>query len=649
MPGQQQPTERPASPPRRQRACAPCTKAKARCHFEDNRADNGCDRCRRMNISCTPQTTKSLRRPRQVKPATVVVPENSVPEDQPTFRQPNYGHVLLGAGPYGMVHNASDESTRSSPTSPVAAEGPQSNLTTIFIKDGVRHSLRRGDPFLLNEARSPPPVRRPQQPGFGITWNQAEQAVSDFKTKYTPFFPFVILGADISAQDLLTQKPLLFRAILLTAAQLTLAKQREIKKSILAYIGQHLLVLEKRDLGLLQGLLVFIAWGGHDFFFDQKITYLTYLTMGYAHNLAITRPPPTMQQKMMVAVNPKDAREALIGHELTTVLEESHTPEEQRAFLGCQYLLSVNSAQFGRDGVLKGEYVNRCLNSLIRPTDFNADFDRDFNLEKMIRFQQIVEQISERWPSPSMTTDGAPKVFTTAMSDEMQLIRNRLDQLFTNMAREHRQFVMFWSLHNYILVRLYLPASNHSRPTDEIAAQHQRQCMLYCLQAARSFLAAYLSMSPEAFLSRTFTSFSEALFVLVATSRLLLVDIEGWDLDEARRLLDFPTTLENLAATLRSAITLRNQKATEAAAIYGTSLTPDTSEDEKNDRFYTYSTKVEWIKNWFETQLQGGPGNLGYPVEQPAMGGSSYWAPENQGWNPFVFGLLGDENWNIEF
>lgn len=57
----------------------------------------------------------------------------------------------------------------------------------------------------------------------------------------------------------------------------------------------------------------------------------------------------------------------------------------------------------------------------------------------MIRFQQIVEQISERLPSQTNTNDGTT-VFTMSISNEMQSIRNQLNQLFANMAREHRQF-----------------------------------------------------------------------------------------------------------------------------------------------------------------------------------------------------------------
>jgi hypothetical protein len=38
------PTDRPLSPLRRQRACLPCSRAKARCNFSEKDIANGCDR-----------------------------------------------------------------------------------------------------------------------------------------------------------------------------------------------------------------------------------------------------------------------------------------------------------------------------------------------------------------------------------------------------------------------------------------------------------------------------------------------------------------------------------------------------------------------------------------------------------------------------
>ncbi|KAI0108235.1 hypothetical protein F4814DRAFT_427279 [Daldinia grandis] len=635
----QQATERPASPLRRQRACAPCTKAKARCHFEGNKVEDGCDRCRRMKIICASQTSKSLRRPRQIKPPNTE-PADSGNDSYAFMRSPNYGHVLLKASPFAMSdHDVPAESRISPPTRPVTESPPYNGTDTRTLRNPCVPASGVSQPLPIL------PAKKITQPGFGLTWDQAEHAVSNFKVKFTPFFPFVVLDPDVTAQEILVKKPLLFRAIMLVASHLTLAKQSEIRKSILAYVGQHVLVMEERDLGILQGLLVFIAWGEHDFYFDQKITYLTHLAMGYAHNLAITRPPPTMQQKMTVAVNPKDVKEALMGYSMTTVLEESHTPEEQRAFLGCKYLLSVNASQFGRDGVLKGDYVDRCLNSVVHTTDFGTDFI----LDKIVRFQQIVEQISEKLPMPS--EGDRSKVFTISMNEDMQSIRNQLNQLFANMAREHRQFVLFWAMHNYVLVRLYLPASSLSPPQDEVAAQLQRQCMLYCLQAARSFFATIVSIGTEGFLYRSFTSFSEILFVLVAASRLLLVEIDGWDLVEARKTFDFPATMESVISTFKNIINLEGQRAAEAAATFGVGFTPDTADDIKTDRFYKYATKLEWIKHWFSTQLTLVPG-VGLPGEPQIVSGSNNWAPwapHNQAWSPFMFGFLGDDNWNIDF
>ncbi|KAI1467996.1 uncharacterized protein F4812DRAFT_428400 [Daldinia caldariorum] len=627
-PNRQRSNQRPPSPPRRQRACAPCTKAKARCHFEENKVDDGCNRCRRMKIACTPQASKSLRRPRQIK-----ANKNTERKDPS-----NDGHVLPKACPFSTSNDDAPLTQSTASPAPPTAESPPYNVTvTQNIPKPCVPPPEKSLPIL--------PAKKITQPGFGLTWDQAEQAISDFRTKFTPFFPFVVLDPDVPAREILSKKPLLFRAVMLVACRLPLAKQSEIRKSILAYVGHHVLVMEERDLGILQGLLVFIAWCEHDFYLDREITYLTHLAMGYAHNLAITRPPPTMQQKMTVAANPKDVKEALMSYNITNVLEESHTPEERRAFLGCKYLLSVNASQFGREGVLKGDYVSRCLNSLGHPTDFGTDFI----LDKIVRFQKIVEQISEKLPMPR--EGDRSNVFTISMNEDMQSIRKQLDQLFANMAREHRHFVFFWAMHNYVLVRLYLPASSLSPPQDEVAAHLQRQCMLYCLQAAQSFFATIVSIGTEGFLYRSFTSFAEILFVLVAASRLLLVEIDGWDLIEARKMLDFPAAIESIMSAFKNVINFEAQRAAESAANFGVKFTPDTAEDLKGDRLYRYATKLEWIKHWFSTQLTLVPG-VGLSGE-PQMAGSSNiwapWAPHNQSWGPFMFGFLGDDNWNIDF
>lgn len=126
---------------------------------------------------------------------------------------------------------------------------------------------------------------------------------------------------------------------------------------------------------------------------------------------------------------------------------------------------------------MKGEYIDRCLNSLVHPTDFGADFI----LDKIVRFQQIVEQISEKLPAPSEVDCG--KAFTISINHEMQSIRNQLNMLFANMAREHRQFGKHPSLVSPDPSSLYsYRASSDSQ--NSIVLGHEQLCLSPIISAS---------------------------------------------------------------------------------------------------------------------------------------------------------------------
>lgn len=95
-----------------------------------------------------------------------------------------------------------------------------------------------------------------------------------FRDELVPIFPFVIvedsdsIGAAepgaTAAQQLWREKPLVFRAVILVAASfLSAARTEAVKRDVLARIGQHLLVDDRRSLELLQTLLICIAWCAH--------------------------------------------------------------------------------------------------------------------------------------------------------------------------------------------------------------------------------------------------------------------------------------------------------------------------------------------------------------------------------------------------
>lgn len=180
---------------------------------------------------------------------------------------------------------------------------------------------------------------------------------------FKPNFPFITVRLDTSAQELQIKKPFLFRVVMFVAAIVPPARKMAMQRSVTAYLGQHLLVMEERDIDLLEGLLVLIAWygsnlmtltkqqlrndnfyrGEHQFYLDRQITHLISLATGYAHNLGLTRGSGAMSQEFRSSTDPTAVGSAMYtpGQRSFEVLQRQHTIEEQRIYLGCYYLMSV--------------------------------------------------------------------------------------------------------------------------------------------------------------------------------------------------------------------------------------------------------------------------------------------------------------------
>lgn len=120
---------------------------------------------------------------------------------------------------------------------------------------------------LLCEARPSPGVScscatRPHS--CDVSSHDAETCLHMFRSRFLPFFPFIHLAPEVTAQHILMSRPLLMRAIMAVTTPSTgrkLARGAELKR-ILA----HATLLESQsNIDLLLSLLVFIAWSNDQF------------------------------------------------------------------------------------------------------------------------------------------------------------------------------------------------------------------------------------------------------------------------------------------------------------------------------------------------------------------------------------------------
>lgn len=117
---------------------------------------------------------------------------------------------------------------------------------------------------------------RPKTPSppFGLTWRQAASSLQNYREHFFLHFPFIVIPEHITAQLLFETKPTLFRSIMLVAAPLPIPRLTKMKRNVIAYISQHILVENERNLDLLEGLIVLLAWYVHHYQYFTSLTQL---------------------------------------------------------------------------------------------------------------------------------------------------------------------------------------------------------------------------------------------------------------------------------------------------------------------------------------------------------------------------------------
>jgi hypothetical protein len=125
-------------------------------------------------------------------------------------------------------------------------------------------------PARTNPSPSRPPLRGPAivtpvsatpvALPYGISLAEAHAVLDDFRANFMPRFPFVVVPPEATPLDMVATQPFLLRSIVMAAAPFPPARVRKMVRSGRAYLCTRMIVNGDRNLDLLQGLLVSIAW-----------------------------------------------------------------------------------------------------------------------------------------------------------------------------------------------------------------------------------------------------------------------------------------------------------------------------------------------------------------------------------------------------
>jgi hypothetical protein len=180
-----------------------------------------------------------------------------------------------------------------------------------------------------------------------------------FMNRMLPLFPFLVVPAHTTAEDLRREKPFVYMNISMIASP-NASRQREIADATQEYVAEHIIIKGEQSLDLLQGLLLNVTWftsvsrfprgpaccegkpEALKFEYDARhVMRNTAQIDSFAHLL--------VAQSVSLGLNQEPTYQKTLNYPLTyikdTMQEDNHNPtrtlEERRAYLGCYYMTTM--------------------------------------------------------------------------------------------------------------------------------------------------------------------------------------------------------------------------------------------------------------------------------------------------------------------
>lgn len=428
----------------------------------------------------------------------------------------------------------------------------------------------------LNQSFVPP--RLLHQPDFPYP----DELLSFFQSQLTQYFPFVVIPSSTTAEALRQQKPFLYDAIMLVASKQRVASQREAGDKLLAYLGDHLLLRGEKSLDLLQGLLVYLAWGNHQFHNSAQMSALLQLAIALVAELDLGKTPRKIP----------DPKKSLV-HAMGLVSSpppkavNTHTSDEMRAFVGCFYLSSIFSQCYRKlTAVRHTAYLGQCCKLL----DEAAEYPTDLYLTSLVRVQMFLSRGLEASrldePEGSAASTAAVSMYVKSFQRELRDSRTTLSASASHISLLASDLLL---IHFYSVEISLLEIGLYESPdTNGIQRLRHLDQLSDCLLATRAFFDRWFELPNSVYANLPTVVWAQVANTIMAASRLVLLDRPDWDLEHAREVANFAANLEKVASRVEEA----------TATLFAENKGADAER-----ALLRYVQRVRWVKGWYEGRI----------------------------------------------
>ncbi|KLU84272.1 hypothetical protein MAPG_03316 [Magnaporthiopsis poae ATCC 64411] len=573
------------------RACTSCAKAKSRCH--PGPLPSICERCHRLKKSCSSQTPAPPRKRKEARPnrmaelerrlqdltsklQPVVDAQQQQQQQQQRQQQqqhqgeqrlsppvstpgttedqlplplalPTTGKRPIGAG--ALLHLLPDTSI--SAGSVVEPDYESASATSSPGRSGC------GSGCVHRQAPPRGPASPPAERSVWLDAVEAALLLKEYHEHLKGLFPFVVVPANLSSEELRRQRPFLWKAIMIEACHMDGRRQTAMGHQMLTEIAAATLTASAKTLDLLQGIQLLLAWFNFGMTSFQ-INNLLFLARSLCVSLGLGEPQGN-------------------SGPLT-----SARLEEMRAYAGTYYLVTLTFTSNKKpDALMSPVNVEACCQAI----QSRMEHPTDELVVYLVRAQQLIQSISlalvpflQSAHSGSNNNNTLPpsapplgvvvRDFQQRISAFERSVPEHLKGHPALMGHVHVARIHLYEISLHELPRPSPPLQDHPPGFDTLLAHHQTtagptpeaerlELLWSCLDACRKYLVFRFDEGAPPPRGRPHLVCLASFDFVVAkltSLKLWMLQVPGWDRGLARKELDLESAAEQMIEELRLAV-----------------------------------------------------------------------------------------------
>ncbi|KAL2428740.1 hypothetical protein ABEF95_006154 [Exophiala dermatitidis] len=541
--------------PRVIKACVPCARLKVKCEIEPGA--RVCKRCRRLGKLCSAQQPGSQTRKKPKKSSTAARLEE----------KPDGVAAILAASERDRGRMWGGELLETS---------------EFALHPGLLSPIACLEEHIKDET-------------------EAQLILHAFRNDMAPFFPFVVIPPTMSIDQLKRKSPFLSLSAIMVGCRHDKVRQMAMAKAFRELVSHRILVKGEQSLDLLQGLLVYIAWYHLHIPLGPQLTNLVHLAMAMVADLGLHR-------SAQIKLWSKPPGTAAMGYFVRDgQAPAARTLAERRAFLGC-FCITFIVSMFARD--IEHLHYSKYAEECCRVISETMEYPSDTYLVKLTELCHFGDRTSRtlksddwEWSSGIATPLGA---CVRSLEAELHQLKASfmINTSQSGKIQDQRVFdhAGLLAMH-YYSIEMYLyetalgdnvdPARYGNFPVTRL------NLLFACLNSTKSCLEAFFSLQPLVYFDMPFLFWALVGHAIVVTSKLNLFVGDGWDQGYVRSVLDFPTTVDTIAANMDAA------KAAAELSLHASGFTPSTLPRTVPEFFAGTAPKLQFIKEVHETRRSG--------------------------------------------